>query len=105
MNDKVHIIVERAPDGKMRVTSRSWNDERVILKESRPGIRNIDHRLLAHKARDWDPTTTRRELGQRVSDDADFASAYDFVVTRNAARLLRITLCSFEPMGHKALDR
>ena len=31
--DKVTFVFERAPDGKVRVTSGSWDGEKVILKD------------------------------------------------------------------------
>jgi hypothetical protein len=31
--DKCTIVVERQPDGKMRVTSGSWGGEKVFLKD------------------------------------------------------------------------
>jgi hypothetical protein len=32
-SDKVAIVVERQSDGKMRVTSGSWDGEKVILRD------------------------------------------------------------------------
>jgi hypothetical protein len=32
-SDKTTIVIERQPDGKMRVTSGSWDDEKVFLKD------------------------------------------------------------------------
>jgi hypothetical protein len=31
--DKTTIVIERQPDGKMRVTSGSWDGEKVFLKD------------------------------------------------------------------------
>ena len=36
-SDRVTIVVERPTDGKMRVTSGSWDREKVILRE----VRNV----------------------------------------------------------------
>jgi hypothetical protein len=32
-SDKTTIVIERQPDGKMRVTSVSWDGEKVFLKD------------------------------------------------------------------------
>jgi hypothetical protein len=32
-SDKVSLVIERQPDGKMRVTSGSWDGEKVILRD------------------------------------------------------------------------
>jgi hypothetical protein len=33
MSDKTTIVIEKQPDGKMRVTSESWEGGRVFLKD------------------------------------------------------------------------
>jgi hypothetical protein len=33
VTEKSTIVLERAPDGKIRVTSGSWDAEKVILKD------------------------------------------------------------------------
>jgi hypothetical protein len=52
-------VIERQPDGKMRVMSGSWRGEKVILKDQVLEVRNVDGRLhVARKERrpdDWDP--------------------------------------------------
>jgi hypothetical protein len=35
-SDKATIVIERQPDGKMRVTSGSWDGEKVILRDQAP---------------------------------------------------------------------
>jgi hypothetical protein len=55
------IVVGRQPDGKMRVTSGSWDGEKVFLKGQVLEVRhaNSDSRLhVARKTKapdDWDP--------------------------------------------------
>ncbi len=57
--DRVTIVVERLSDGKMRVTSNSWNPKLVLLRNQVFEVRNADGRL--HVAREqrrhdeWDP--------------------------------------------------
>jgi hypothetical protein len=114
-SEKSTIVIQREQNGKMRVTSGSWDGEKVILKDQVLGVRDVDGRLhVARKPRkpdEWDPPIApynSYETGRPVTDDADFVSADDFVVTRNAARLLRVTrlsLGAFEPIEHKGLDR
>ena len=62
---------------------------------------NVDNRLhVARKPRkpdEWDPLIEPYDPyrpGQPVTGDMDFVSADDFVVTRNAAKPLRITRLS-----------
>jgi hypothetical protein len=83
------------------VTSGSWDGEKVILKGQVLEVRNVDGRLyVARKAKkpdEWDAPIAAYDPyrpGQPVTGDADFVSADDFVVTRNAARPLRITRLS-----------
>jgi hypothetical protein len=58
-SDKATIVIERQPDGKMRVTSGSWDGEKVILRDQVLEVRNVDGRLhIARKPRgydEWDP--------------------------------------------------
>jgi hypothetical protein len=51
-SDKVTIVIERQPNGKMRVTSGSWVGEKVILRDQVLEVRNVDNRLhVARKER------------------------------------------------------
>jgi hypothetical protein len=43
-SDKVSLIIERQPDGKMRVMSGSWGREKVILRDQALEVRNTDGR-------------------------------------------------------------
>ena len=67
-------MVDRLPDGKMPVTSGSWNAERVILKDQVLEIRNVDQRVhvarRAKKPDGWD----RRSWRKPVSGDVAFVS-------------------------------
>jgi hypothetical protein len=54
-SDKVAIVVERQSDGKMRVTSGSWDGEKVILRDQVLEVRNVDGRLhIARKPGGYD---------------------------------------------------
>jgi hypothetical protein len=59
VTDNATLVCEKAPDGKVRVTSSAWPDERVILKDQVLEVRNVDGRLhVARKRRqhdEWDP--------------------------------------------------
>jgi hypothetical protein len=44
-SDKATIVVERQSDGKMRVTSGSWDGEKVILRDQVLEVRNVDGHL------------------------------------------------------------
>jgi hypothetical protein len=60
-SDRITIVIERQPDGKMRVTSTSWDGERVLMRDQVLEVRNAtgDSRLhIARKVKrhdDWDP--------------------------------------------------
>jgi hypothetical protein len=48
-SDNASIVVERQTNGKMRVTSGSWDGEKVILRDQVLEVRKVDGRL--HVAR------------------------------------------------------
>ena len=60
-SDKTTIVIERQPDGKMRVTSVSWDGEKIFLRDQVIEVRhaNADSRLhVSCKTKapdDWDP--------------------------------------------------
>jgi hypothetical protein len=67
------------------------------LRDQVLDVPNVDNRLhIARKPQkpdEWDPPIQPHDpygRGQPVTGDMDFVSADDFVVTRNAARPLRI---------------
>jgi hypothetical protein len=54
-SDKATIVVERLLNGNMRVTSGSWDGEKVILRDQVLEVRNVDGRLhIARKPREYD---------------------------------------------------
>jgi hypothetical protein len=57
--EKTTIVIERQPDGKIPVTSGSWDGEKLFLKDQVLEVRNVDGRLhVARKERrpdEWDP--------------------------------------------------
>jgi hypothetical protein len=80
-------VIARELDGKMRVTSGSWEGEKVFLKDQVLEVRNVDGRLhVAQKVRKPDEGTRRSSptirtvRGTGVSADTDFVRAdADFV--------------------------
>ena len=58
--EKTTIVLERQPEGKIRVTSGSWEGEKVLLRDQVREVRNVEGRLhAARKPRhhdEWDPT-------------------------------------------------
>jgi hypothetical protein len=58
-SEKATIVVERPLNGNTRVTSGSWVNEKVILRDEVLEVRNVDGRLhVARKPRrhdEWDP--------------------------------------------------
>ena len=80
--EKTTIAVSREDGCKIRVTSSSWEGEKVILKDQVLEIRNVDGRLhVARKTRkpdEWDPPIEPYDPygpGAGVSTDDDFVSA------------------------------
>ncbi len=54
-SDKATIVIERQPDGKMRITSGSWDGEKVLLKDQVLEVRKVEGRLhIARKERRHD---------------------------------------------------
>jgi hypothetical protein len=41
-SEKATIVIERQTDGKMRVTSGSWDGEKVILRDQVLEVRNVE---------------------------------------------------------------
>ncbi len=75
-------MIARELDGKMRVTSGSWEGEKVFARGEVLEVRNVDGRLhAARKPRhhdEWDPPIAPYDPygpGTGVSADADFVSA------------------------------
>jgi hypothetical protein len=60
-SDKTTIVVEKQPDGKMRVMSGSWEGEKIFLRDQVLEVRfgSADARLhVARKVKapdEWDP--------------------------------------------------
>lgn len=54
------LVIKREPEGKMRVTSRHWEDAKVIVKNEVLEVRDVDGRLhVARKERKPDEWTRR----------------------------------------------
>jgi hypothetical protein len=77
-SDKTTIVIEKQPDGKIRVTSASWEGEKIFLWDQVIEVRhaNADARLhVARKTKapdDWDPPMPLYDLyGPGVSGDDD----------------------------------
>jgi hypothetical protein len=55
VSDKASLIFESQMDGKIRVTSGSWDGEKVILRDQVLEVRKVDGRLhVARKPRHHD---------------------------------------------------
>jgi hypothetical protein len=79
--EKTTIAIAREVGGKVRVTSGSWEGEKVILKDQVLEVRNVDGRLhVSRKARkpdEWDPPITPYDPygpGTGVAGDDDFVA-------------------------------
>jgi hypothetical protein len=77
--EKTTITIAREVGGKVRVTSGSWDGEKVILKDEVLEVRNVDGRLyVSRKARkpdEWDPPIAAYDPygpGTGVVGDDDF---------------------------------
>jgi hypothetical protein len=49
-SDKATIVIERQPDGKMRVTSGSWDGEKVFSRDQVLEVRNVEKASRRAKA-------------------------------------------------------
>jgi hypothetical protein len=79
--EKTTIAIAREVGGIVRVTSGSWDGEKVILKDEVLEVRNVDGRLyVARKARkpdEWDPPIEPYDpygQGTGVAGDDDFVA-------------------------------
>jgi hypothetical protein len=64
-SDKASIVIERQTDGKMRVTSGSWDREKVILRDQVLEANNVDGRL--HVPRKPDEGARRSSATTRMA--------------------------------------
>jgi hypothetical protein len=76
-SDRITIVIERQPDGKMRVTSTSWDGEKVLMRDQVLEVRyaSADGRLhIARKLKhhdDWDlPNEPYDPYGPGVTGNA-----------------------------------
>ena len=57
--DNGTLVCEKAPKGKVRMTTSSWASEKVILKGEVLKVRNVDGQLHVarkeHRPDEWDP--------------------------------------------------
>jgi hypothetical protein len=93
--DKTTIVIERQPDGKMRITSGSWDGQKIFLKDQVIEVRhaNADGRLhVARKTKDpneWDPRLPVYDpYGPGVSGDDDGDAVTTLTAAFVAAALL-----------------
>ena len=43
--DSTNLVLEKPPEGKIRVTSKSWDDAKVILRDQVLEIRSVDGQI------------------------------------------------------------
>ena len=55
-SDKVTLTVERLPEGKMRVTSNSWDGEKVLFRNEVLEVRWVEGRLNVSRKVRWPDT-------------------------------------------------
>jgi hypothetical protein len=84
-SDKPTLTIERLPDGKMRVTSASWDGEKVFLRDQVLEARWVDGTIhVARKERhpdEWDrpvepydpygPGVDEEDLSEFVADNSE----------------------------------
>ena len=63
-SDKVTIVIERQPDGKMRVTSGSWDGEKVILRDQVLEVRQCRGAAARRAKASAPPTRGTRRLSR-----------------------------------------
>ena len=62
VTDKATLVLERAPEGKILVTSGSWDGEKVILRDQALAVGNVEGR------------TSHARIGDRPMEPADRAA-------------------------------
>jgi hypothetical protein len=90
--EKTTLAIAREVGGKVRVTSSSWEGEKVILKDQVLEVRNVDGRLYvsrkAKKPDEWDPPIAAYDPygpGTGVAGDDDFVAGDETGVSGDAA--------------------
>ena len=91
ISEKLSLMLGREEGGKIRVTSGSWDGEKVILKGQVLEVRNVDGRLyVARKAKkpdEWDrpiPAYDPYGPGTGVAGDVDFVAGDETSVAGDA---------------------
>ena len=94
---KATIVIERQPDGKMRVTSGSWDGEKVFSRDQVLEVRNVDGRLhIARKPRhhdEWDlpiapyDPTGRASMSSLMTDSTSGSWDGEKVFSRDAGNM------------------
>jgi hypothetical protein len=70
MTEETSIVIERPPDGKMRVTSGSWDGEKVFLRDQVLELRNVEGRIqIARKPRPTGCLGSAGSIGHDESSD------------------------------------
>jgi hypothetical protein len=70
VSDKTTIVIEKQPDGKMRVTSGSWDWEKVIFKDQGRNASSDGRLHVARKTKRDDDCDPRQEsLSDEFIDD------------------------------------
>jgi hypothetical protein len=89
--EKTMLAIAREEGGKIRVTSGSWDGEKVILKGQVLEVRNVDGRLYvsrkAKKPDEWDPPIPAYDPygpGTGVAGDVDFVAGDETSVAGDA---------------------
>jgi hypothetical protein len=89
--EKTTLAIAREEGGKIRVTSGSWDGEKVILKGQVLQVRNVDGRLYvsrkAKKPDEWDPPIAAYDPygpGTGVAGDVDFVAGDETSVAGDA---------------------
>ena len=59
-SDRCTLVTDRQLDGKMRVTSGSWDGEKVFLRDQVLGVRNVEGRPHIGRMRVIHPALTLR---------------------------------------------
>jgi hypothetical protein len=76
-SDKTTIVIEKQPDGKMRITSGSWNGEKIFLKDQVIEVRHANALgCIARKTKAPDEWTHRSRHQPLVTTGAAGGGAF-----------------------------
>jgi len=87
-SDKITLVIERQPDGKMGATSQSWEHEKVFFPDEVLEVRCVSGRLHVsrnvRKPDEWDPPVEVYDLYRPGSSCSMTVTGFQEPVTHHS---------------------